>query len=78
MNITKHAPPVPPPPTFTLEVTEHEADLIRFAVDLAGSPSRRVPQLTAEQISEMDLLYIDVNHAVGYREASLKRLGFPA
>ncbi len=81
MEVRKHEPPPPVPQpevTFTLEVTEHEADLIRLAIDLAGTPtSTPVSTLTAEIVSEMDGLYVEINREVGYREVSLERLGLP-
>ena len=79
MNVIKHDPPASPPPpspTFTLEVTEHEADLIRLALDLAGSTSSfSVSTPTTDQVVELDGLYFDINNMVGYRDESLTRLG---
>ena len=76
MNITKNDPTPPPPPTYTLEVTEHEADLIRLAIDLAGSPAvLPAPTPTDGQVMELDTLYVDLNNMIGFREESLTRLG---
>ncbi len=78
MNVMKHTPEPVPPPTYTLEVTEHEADLIRLALDLAGStahPPASTP--TDDQVVELDGLYVNINRPLGFRDESLRRLGFP-
>ena len=77
MEIERHEP-VTPEPTFTLELTQRELDLIFIATDRAGSGNvgdEKPKPLSGELQGEMDMIYADLIADVEGRDEAEARLG---
>jgi hypothetical protein len=79
MDIEQHKPELQvPPPTFTLQVTQRELDLIFVVVDEMGSNSDGPMELDFELKGALDSIFIDALSSIGSRRDVHERLGINA